>query len=54
MKKKVKKAGLKAGLINNVNNRDFGKNEILVFGKFWIFGKFGKLEKTWLTNVYYY
>ena len=38
----VKKAGLKAGLINNINNRDFEKVEILDFGKFWIFEKIDK------------
>ena len=38
---KRKKAGLKAGLINNINSRDFEKkNKIFEFGKFWIWGKF--------------
>ena len=30
-RKKEKKAGLKAGVINNIKNRDFGKIEILDF-----------------------
>ena len=42
--KKRKKVGLKAGLINNINYRDFGKIGNLDFGKFWIFGKIGKIS----------
>ena len=47
-------AGLKAGLINNINNRDFGNFEILDFGKFWIFEKMNKMKKDNNNNSYYY
>ena len=40
MRKKRKKAGLKASLVNNINNRNFGKNEIFDFGNFQIFANF--------------
>ena len=45
-RKKGKKAGLKAGLINNVNYRNFGKNEKIGFWKildFWTNWKNGLL-----------
>ena len=41
--KKEKKAGPKAGLINNINNRDFGKIGNFGFGKTLNLGE--KLEK---------
>ena len=39
--KRGKKDSLKAGLINNINNRDFGKKI-----RFWIWEKFGFVGKS--------
>ena len=49
--KKEKKAGLKAGLINNINYRDFGKIENFGFWKildFWKIWKNGLLSLLFL------
>ena len=52
--KKGKKAGLKAGLINNINNSDFGKIEILDFGNFGFLDLFGTIKKLGITIMYYF
>ena len=51
MEKKGKKAGLKAGLINNINTRDFGKIQNFVFLQNFGFLDFLEMEEK--NNCYY-
>ena len=55
-RKKVKKAGLKAGLINSINNRIFGKNENFAFWKILDFWKIWKKIIIFIiiTTIYHY